>query len=113
LLALCNAALVDMDDSDIAKMVESQPALSQIDIPAGIYPSVQKVVSTFGTTVILIASTSLDEEIAYKIMEALDKNQQNLRSTHSVLNAFAVGPDRKRTIGTELHPGAAKYFSEH
>jgi TRAP transporter TAXI family solute receptor len=113
LLALCNAALVDMDVSDIAKMVESQPAYSEIDIQAGIYPSFQKAISTFGTTVFLIASDSLDEETAYKIMDALGKNQQNLRSTHTALNAFTVGPDRKRTVGIELHPGAAKYFSEN
>jgi hypothetical protein len=113
LLELCNAALVAMDDSDIAKLVDSQPALSQIDIPAGIYPSLQKPVSTFGTTVSLIASGSLDEETAYKIMEALDKNQQNLRSTHSALNAFAVGPAPDRTTGIHVHPGAATYLSTH
>lgn len=113
LLELCNAALVDMDDSDIVEMVDSQPALSKIDIPAGIYPSLQKPISTFGTTMSLIASDGLDEQTAYQIMEALDKNQQNLRSTHTALSAFTVGPDRKRTAGIELHPGAAKYFSEH
>jgi len=113
LLALCNAALVDMDDNNIAKLVESQPALSQIDIPAGIYPSLQKPVATFGTTVSLIASASLDDEIVYKIMEALDKNQQNLRSTHSALNAFTVGPAPDRTTGIQIHPGAAMYLSTH
>ena len=113
LLELCNAALVAMDDSDIAKLVDSQPALSQIDIPAGIYPSLQKPVATFGTTVSLIASGSLDEETAYKIMEALDKNQQNLRSTHSALNAFAVRPAPDRPTGIHVHPGAATYLSTH
>jgi hypothetical protein len=113
LFELCTAAFVDMDDSDIVELVDSQPALSMIDIPAGIYPALQKPVLTFGTTMSLIASASLDEETAYKIMEALDKNQQNLRSTHSALSAFTVGPDRKRTVGIELHPGAAKYFSEN
>lgn len=112
LLELCNAAIVDMDDKDIAKLVDSQPGLSQIDIPAGIYPSLQKPVLTFGTTVFLIASGSLDEETAYKIMEALDKNQQYLRSAHTALRDFTVGPAPKGTAGIELHRGAAKYLSE-
>jgi hypothetical protein len=112
LLELCNATLVDMDDSDIVELVDSQPALSMLDIPAGIYTALPKFVLTFGSTVSLIASGSLDEETAYKIMEALDQHQQNLKSTHTALSAFTVGPDRKRTVGIELHPGAAKYFSE-
>lgn len=113
LLELCNAALVDMDDSDIAKMVDSQLALSQIDIPAGIYPSIQKPVSTFGTTVSMIASASLDEQTAYKIMEALDKNQQNISSAHAALSGFTVGPAPDRTTGIQVHPGAATYLSTH
>jgi TRAP transporter TAXI family solute receptor len=113
LLALCNAALVDMDDNNIAKMVDSQPALSQIDIPAGIYPSLQKPVATFGTTVSLIASASLDEQTAYKIMEALNNNQQNLKSAHAALSGFTVGPAPDRTTGIQIHPGADRYLSTH
>ena len=109
----CNAALVDMDDSDILKMVDSQPALSQIDIPAGIYPALQKPVSTFGTTVFLIASGSLDEETAFKITEALDKNQQNLRSAHPALSTFTVETAPKRTSGIQRHPGAETYLLSH
>jgi TRAP transporter TAXI family solute receptor len=112
LLERCNAALVDMDDKDIVKMVDSQPGLSQIGIPAGVYPSFQKPVATFGTTVFLIASGSLDDETAYNIIEALDKNQQNLRGIHPALSSFSVGPAPVRLNGIELHPGAAKYFSE-
>ena len=110
LLELCSATLVDMDDSDIVKLVDSQPALSLIDIPAGIYPSLQKPVSTFGTTVFLIASGSLDEETAFKIMEALDKNQQNLRSTHPALSTFTVETAPRRTAGIQRHPGAEAYL---
>jgi TRAP transporter TAXI family solute receptor len=112
LVERCDAAFVDMDDSDIAKLIDSQPALSRIDIPAGVYPSIQMPIATFGTTVFLIASGSLDEETAYKIMQALDKNQQNLKNAHTALRDFTVGPAPKRTTEIELHPGAAKYFSE-
>lgn len=108
----CNAAIVDMDDQDIVKMVDSQPGLSQIDIPAGVYPSLQKPITTFGTTVFLIASGNLDEESAYKIMQALDKYQQNLRDTHPALSGFTVGSAPQQTAGIDLHPGAAKYLSE-
>ena len=113
LLERCNAMLVDMNDSEITKLVDSEPAYSMIDISAGTYPTLQRSIITFGTTVFLIASGSLDEQTAYKIMEALDKNQQNLRSAHSALNAFTVGPAPERTAGIQRHPGAANYLSSH
>jgi TRAP transporter TAXI family solute receptor len=111
LVERCDAAFVDMDDSDIAKLIDSQPALSRIDIPAEVYPSIQKPIATFGTTVFLIASGSLDEGTAYKIMQALDKNQQNLRNAHAALSGFTVGSAPRRTAGIKRHPGAVRYFS--
>ena len=62
LLQLCDAVPVNMDDNEIAKMVDGQPALLRIRIPAQIYPALATPVDTFGTTVSLIASGSLDEE---------------------------------------------------
>lgn len=113
LIELCDAALVDMNDNDIAKLIGSQAAFSKIDIPAGVYPSLQKPIATFGTTVFLIASGSLDEETVYKIMQALDKNQQSLRRIHPALSAFAVGPASNRISGVKRHQGAVQYLSEH
>ncbi len=113
LLERCKAELVNMDDSDIMKLVDSQSAFSMIEIPAEIYPALQKSISTFGTTVFLIASGSLDEQTAYKIMEALDKNQQYLRNAHTALSAFTVETAPKRTAGVQRHPGVTTYLSTH
>ena len=111
LLERCNAVLVDMNDADIGALVDSQPAFSNIDIPAETYPALEKPVSTFGTTVFLIASDSLDEQTAFKIMEALDRNQQSLRNAHIALSAFSVETTPKRTAGVQHHSGAAAYLS--
>jgi TRAP-type uncharacterized transport system substrate-binding protein len=100
-----------MGDGDIMKLLDNQPAFSMIDIPAKIYPSLEKPVTTFGTTVFLIASDSLDENTAYKIMEALDKNQQYLRNAHTALNAFTVKKTQKKTTGIEHHSGVTKYLT--
>lgn len=111
LLKLCNAAPVDMDDSDIAKMVDGHPALLRTLLPAQTYPSLKKPVSTFGTTILLVASGSLDDETTLAIMAALEQYQDKIKSIHPALGQFSLkrsdGPD----IGIALHPGAAAYFS--
>jgi TRAP transporter TAXI family solute receptor len=111
LLERCKAVLVGMGDSDIMRMIEGQPAFSMIDISAGIYPSVEKPITTFGSTVFLIASDSLDEQTTIMIMEALDNNQRNIRNAHTALNTFTVTKSPKRTTGVQQHPGAATYLS--
>ena len=113
LLELCSAELVDMNDKDIVDLVGSDSALSAMDIPAQAYPSLQKAIATFGTTVFLIASGSLDDQGAYKIMEALDSYRQYLNSAHSALNAFNVEKGPKRSAGLPHHPGATLYLSTH
>lgn len=111
LLKLCGAAPVDMDDSDIAKMIDGHPAFLPIRISAQTYPYLRKPISTFGTTILLVASGSLDEETTHTIMAALKKNQANLNSIHPALAEFSVKRAKGPDMGLSLHPGAASYWS--
>lgn len=113
LLKTCNGDLMSMDDNDIEKMVNADPALWKINLPAGTYPSNPEKVATFGTRAMLVASDSLDTETVYKIIAAIDANKKRLASAHSALSLFSPDMARKSATGIELHPGAAKYLAEH
>lgn len=113
LFKLCNADLVDMDDGDIRKMVADHPAFNKISGAADTYPAYPKGVTTFGTRVMLVASADLDEETVYSIMDAIYSNRENLVRAHPALSSMTVEASRKGNIGIELHPGAAKYVSDH
>jgi TRAP transporter TAXI family solute receptor len=113
LFKLCKADLVDMDDSDIEKLVNDHPAFWKINIAADTYPSHPEELTTFGTRAMLVASEDLDEETVYKIIDAIVSNQKRLSSAHPALSLFSVDTAQKNAAGIELHPGAAKYFSEH
>jgi len=113
LFKLCKADLVDMDDSDIEKLINDHPAFWKINITADTYPSQPEEVTTFGTRAILVASEDLDEETVYKIIDAIGSNQKRLSSAHPALSLFSVDTAQKSAAGIQLHPGAAKYFSEH
>ncbi|MCP4624298.1 MAG: TAXI family TRAP transporter solute-binding subunit [bacterium] len=113
LFRLCKADLVNMDDSDIRKLVNTQPAFWKIDIPANTYSSHPEEVITFGTRAILVASEDLDDKTVYRIIEAIDANQKRLSRAHPALSLFSVDAAQKSIAGIQLHTGAAKYFSEH
>ena len=113
LFRLCKAGMVNMNDGDIEKLINGHSAYSRVKIAPDTYPSQPEGVATFGTTMVLVASGDLDEETVYKIIEAIDKNRKRLKSAHPALLSFTTGAARDNVVGVQLHPGAAKYFSEH
>jgi TRAP transporter TAXI family solute receptor len=112
LFRLCKVDLVNMNDKDIEKLVNDHPAFININIAADTYPSQPKGVATFGTTVSLIASSDLDEQTVYKIVDAIYNNRKQLKRAHPALSLFTVKAAKKSDAGIQLHPGAAKYFSD-
>ncbi len=111
LMDLCAAVPVDMDDDDITRSVNANPAVSPVSIPAAIYPSLEKPVASFGTTILLVASGSLDDDTTLALMTILAKHQASLQSIHPALGQFSVKPSDGPDIGIALHPGAAAYFA--
>ncbi len=112
-LKTCHGSLLNMNDSDIEKLVKNDPALWKTTLPADTYPSYRKKVETFGTRTMLVASVGLDKETVYKIVAAIDNNRECLTDAHSALSLFSVGVAQKSASGINLHPGAAQYFADH
>jgi TRAP transporter TAXI family solute receptor len=113
LLRLCKADLVNMDDNDIQKLVNDNPAFWRTNIAADTYPSQKKGITTFGTRAMLVVSEDLDEETVYQIIEAIYSNRERLKNAHPSLSLFPGSAAQKSATGIQLHPGAAKYFREH
>jgi len=113
LLKTCNGELMNMDDSDINSLVSDHPEFWKIELAVGTYPSQTEKVVTFGTRAMLVASSDLDEETVYKIIEVIDKNKKRFVLSHPALSLFSVETAQKSATGINLHPGSARYFSEH
>ena len=109
LFRLCKADVVNLNDSDMEKLIKFHPAFAKIEIAAGTYPSLPKAVTTFGTRTALVASDNLDEETAYRIMTAIDAHRKYLRSAHRALADFSAVTNKMNSIGIQLHSGAARY----
>ncbi len=111
LFRLCSSDLVDMNDSDIEKLVKDNPAFYKINIPENVYSSHPKGVSTFGTKAILIASSDLDTKTVVTIADAIYNSQKQLQQAHPSLVLMPADEALKSGLGVELHPGAVTYFS--
>jgi len=113
MLKTCNGSLLNLDDGDIEALVNSDPALWETELPAGMYPSNIEKVTTFGTRTMLVASVELDRETVYKIVATIDSNKTYLNGIHRSLGLFSLAVARINPGGLQLHPGAAKYLAEH
>jgi TRAP transporter TAXI family solute receptor len=111
LFRLCKAALVSMDDKDIAQLIADHPAFSKIHVASDVYPSHPKGVTTFGTRGVLAVTADLDEQTVYRIIDAIYRSRKHLKRSHPALSSITMNAAWKRDGGIKLHPGAAEYFS--
>lgn len=81
-------------------------------IPAGAYRGLETDVPVVGVTNLLVASSSLDEDLAYAIVRLIFEHKDDLVLAHREAEHLAVpsGPD---TSPAPFHAGAVRYYREH
>ncbi len=112
LFKLCKARLLSLNQADIDAIGSSHPAFIQINIAPETYSAYPRGVKTFGTTMKLVTSDSLDDETVYQIISALGQKQRSLKSAHPSLEARMPDTAEQKAGGIPLHPGAIKYVNE-
>jgi TRAP transporter TAXI family solute receptor len=80
-----------------------------IEIPANTYPFQPAMVPSSTATVVLVASASMSDEDAGKIVSAMLKNMDFLRQSHAMMRHLdpAMLP---KVAPLKLHPGAEKAY---
>jgi TRAP transporter TAXI family solute receptor len=109
LLQLCNADIVGVYDADIESFIHGNPAFTKTMVPQGAYPSISSDITTLGTRGVLVASDSLDEDTAYRVLEAIYKKRKRLNRAHPALSPPS-GEQAPSQTGVQLHGGAVKFF---
>ncbi|MBT8354842.1 MAG: TAXI family TRAP transporter solute-binding subunit [Desulfofustis sp.] len=84
------ASLIGFANQGMVDLVTSTPSLSRQEIGKATYPSLTGTLSTFGTTMTLVASADTDDETIRSLVTALEQNTQSLQTMHSSLAAFTV-----------------------
>ncbi len=86
----------------------------KVTFPAGHYEGQDEEVETVGFTTTLVANNDLSEDLAYDITKSIVENKDKLVQGHQGLEAFdpEKGLEPEYTGGTDIHPGALKYYEE-
>jgi hypothetical protein len=80
-------------------------------IPGGVYRGLDREVATIGVTNLLVASSSLDDELVYKITKAMFEGKNALVAGHPEARHLAP-PSSIDASAAAFHPGALRYYKE-
>jgi TRAP transporter TAXI family solute receptor len=103
--------LVPVGAAAAARMVEEQPALVRLSLPANTYPGQAEPVATVAATALLVGSADTPQDEVKAILELAFEGTDYLAfgAAQGVRIAKATG---LRGIAIPLHPGAAAYFGK-
>lgn len=100
---------LSITEENMARMIEKFPYYSAISIPADVYQT-DTAISNIGTRNILVAMSSMDEEMAYSLTSAIYGNLEEFAAENA--NARQIKLEDAYSITVPLHPGAKRFFDE-
>lgn len=108
----CGAVLIDVTGPEIDRLVAETPYFAKSVIPANSYPGQTEDVETFGVRATLVTTAQQDEEVVYRLVEAVFGDFERFKAMHPAFAALT--PERMIGDGNAapLHPGALRYYEE-
>ncbi|MDK2822968.1 MAG: uncharacterized protein PWQ67_1836 [Clostridia bacterium] len=98
--------------SDIAdKLKADYPFYTKVTIPAGTYNTVDVDVEAVAVKAMLAVDAKMDADLAYNLLKTMYENPDRLKAAHAK-GAMITKETGKDGMSIDLHPGAAKFFSE-
>lgn len=103
--------IVPIDPAVAQRLIADFPFYNQVSIPAGTYRNQSDDVETVAVMAMLTVRKGLDDDLVYNITKALFENLDMLAAAHS-RGGDVMLETAKDGMSLELHPGAARYYSE-
>lgn len=102
--------LVALEPDMLEKIIEAHPYFVRSVIPAGTYRGVDRDVLALGDSNVIIAHSSMPDDLAYQVVKTVYENAEQLHAVHPV--ALQLVPENGIHSPIPLHPGAERYFRE-
>ena len=104
--------IVSIEGDLMDTLLDADPTLSSLDIPAGTYPGQDDDAVTVTNWATLYAPADLDEDLVYEMTRVL------FTETESIANAIAVGEQIQIETALDgnsidVHPGAQRFYDEN
>jgi hypothetical protein len=105
--------LIGLSPADAARIRKKHNFLKPLTLPAGTYPNQNDLVTSVGSWSYVLARSTLDDEIAYRLARAIH------RSYNALVKRVAQGHETtpQNTVAAapriiNIHPGVQKYLRE-
>lgn len=95
----------------LANYFKETYALVDWNIKAGTYEWLEEDVPALQAPTVMTVNANFSEEAVYTLLEIMDENIEQVRALHPSLANFDMSTSWSGT-GVDLHPGAAKFFTE-
>lgn len=102
--------LVSIPADGAAKIAESKPYFTPMDIPANTYGN-QEPVPTVAIKNALVVQTKMSTDDVYKLTKQFFESLPELATAHQAAKAITVEGAQEGLVAP-LHPGAEKYYAE-
>lgn len=104
-------SLINFNEQDIKALNSEYPYLTGVTVPAGTYNGLDEDIQTVALKAILVAESSLSNEVVYNITKSIFENRNTLISAHDRAKDIKL-ETALNGMTVKLHPGAQKYYDE-
>jgi hypothetical protein len=102
---------VDEKGMAAARKITPYGFLTQVQ-PGPIFIGVEKPMQVYSFDNLFLVNAKVSDDMAYRILDTLEKNRADLAAVQPVLRAFSAANGYKK-YDMPYHPGALKYYKEH
>lgn len=103
--------LVSLSEEEISNAMEEEPVFAPYELRAGMYDGMDEAVQTIGIPNVLVASSEMDDEVAYQVTKLLFEHTDELIAIHPAANDTTVEFSVNSTP-IPFHEGALRYYEE-
>ena len=109
---MCRGVLVDARGPAIDEMLRHHPEYERSIIPGGTYLGQPDDVHTIGVRAVIVTTTRLPDDLAYKMTADVFRNLEDFRRLHPAFAALSVADMVNAARLAPIHPGAVRYYRE-
>lgn len=111
-LAQAGLKLVPLDRSAIATLVQANPVLLPLDIPAGAYPNQPQAIPTVGMAALLVTTADLTRDEAAHVVNVVYRKGQDMLAAGSAQGAQVSPANALVGLSVPMHDGALEAFQK-
>ena len=103
---------IDTSREALARGEKINPAYRPYTHKAGVYPYIEEPVITYVHPWIVVARTTLPENVVYEVLKALWQNVDKLPRFHALFRQWNTADFASTASAAPYHPGAIKWYKE-